>query len=66
MYLRRAGRRHTDAGEFLAHYRDPGDRADEEPGLGSVIFLGLTRYRVVHYDHGGTETGGTLIVEHDH
>jgi hypothetical protein len=62
VHLHRDGRRDSDAGEFLADYRDVGDQPGDEPEVGSVIFLGLDRYRVVFANEDGTPTGGTLIV----
>ena len=62
VHLHRDGRRDSDAGEFLAEYRDVGDQISDEPDVGSFIFLGLDRYRVIYRNDDGTETGGTLIV----
>jgi hypothetical protein len=63
VHLHKPGRRETDAGDFLATYRDVGDRVDDEPEIGSVIYLGLTAYQVLHALPDSTPTGGKLVVE---
>ena len=62
VHLHAPGRRVTDAGEFLGTYHDIGDDAEDEPDIGTVIYLGLTRYEVLHFEYDGT-TSGTLVVE---
>ena len=50
-------------GEFLGSYQDLGDRPEDEPDVGTVIYLGFTPYQVVHLTYDDTTTGGVVIVE---
>ena len=63
VHLHKPGRREIDPGDFIGPYRDVGDGIDDEPDIGSIIYVGLTRYTVVHYEQDETPTGGKLIVE---